>query len=329
MGNPRTLETLLDLTRALSTASPLEAVLTRVTQTALELLPCNHASLRLFNEARDELLAYARCGVGAPFQPAAFRPGQGVVGWVAETGQAARIDDTEIDPRFLKNPAQNFQVRSLLTVPLVAGGQVVGTLSVSSPERGAFGEREEQLAMLMALSAAPRVEQARLERLAFTDLTTGALNRRGLNQRLPVEMERAQANGAPLSVALIDLDRFKKLKFSCGAEVADRVLHGFADRMRGLLPAPHLFARHDGELFLAILVGADTEAAVGIAHALRDAMQRPLELEPNGIGVRQTISLGIASHQAGLDIAGLLGRAEQALHDAKVQGRNRAVAWQG
>jgi GAF domain-containing protein len=125
MGHPRTLEILLDRTRALSTAMPLEAVLSRVTQAALELLPCNHASLRLFNETRDELLAYARCGAGAAFQAATFRPGQGVVGWVGETGMAARLNDVDRDPRSVRNPGQKLVVRSLLAVPLVAGGEVV------------------------------------------------------------------------------------------------------------------------------------------------------------------------------------------------------------
>src|SRR5690606_4389619 len=140
------LQVLLDLTRRLAEPIELEAQLQATTDAALALLPGDHASVRLFDEGKSELLSSARSGTGITQPPAQFRRGQGVVGAVAESGRSTLVPDALQDPRFIAQPTQGFAVRAVIAVPLVAGGDVIGVLSVSSARTGAFGAEHRDLA---------------------------------------------------------------------------------------------------------------------------------------------------------------------------------------
>ena len=200
-GETPALEVLLALTERLTADTSLEPALEAVTSAALELVPGDHASVRLLDEARTELVSGARSGTGLDARPPSFRTGQGIVGWVVENGQVAHVADAAADTRFEQKPDQGFSVRSVIAVPLWAGGQVVGVLSVSSAAVGAFRDRDVVLARLLANCASPAVDKARLERLALTDAGTRAFNRRYLIPRL--EREIAAAQREPMSFSLL------------------------------------------------------------------------------------------------------------------------------
>lgn len=172
------LPVLLELTRRLAEPSTLEAQLQATTDAALRLLPGDHASVRLFDESRTELLSSARSGTGATVPPASFKRGEGVVGAVADTGRATLVPDALDDPRFVAHPTQGFEVRSVIAVPLVGGGEVIGVLSVSGATAGAFAGEDRDLAQLLANCAVPAIEKSRLARLAITDWLTRTYNHR-------------------------------------------------------------------------------------------------------------------------------------------------------
>jgi len=172
------LSLLLNLTQRFTSDDSLEDLLQAVTDTTLQLLPGEHASVRVLNEPRDELLCSARSGQGADDVPMVFRPGEGVVGWVAEHGWVANVEDTESDERFLSGPDQAFSVRSLLAVPVLSAGKIVAVLSTSSSKPRAFSPEDEALALLLANATSPLIDRARLERLALVDELTGAYNDR-------------------------------------------------------------------------------------------------------------------------------------------------------
>src|SRR5262249_9155943 len=154
MSQKQPLEVLLELTRLLAEERSLEEALRATTDAALALLPCDHASLRLFDETRNELLSSARSGVGSTLPPARFTTGMGVIGVVADTGRAALVGDTNCDVRFTPVPI-GFDVRSLVAVPILAGGYVIGVLSASSSTVESFSDRDRDLAQLLANCTAP------------------------------------------------------------------------------------------------------------------------------------------------------------------------------
>src|SRR5262245_11454118 len=151
-GMSDSIEVLAAMTQDLLDAQDRAARLQVVTDAALRLTRANHASVRL--SQGDRLQVGARSGVGSEGPAPGFPKGQGVLGWVAETGILARVDDSLRDPRFAPNDARGFDVNSLVSVPIRRRGETLGVLSLSAPERCAFSSRDEALATLLAQAAA-------------------------------------------------------------------------------------------------------------------------------------------------------------------------------
>lgn len=201
--NAETLNRLLELTRTLAGVSSLDAALQTATDAALDLLPCDHASLRIFDSSRTMLLCGARSGSGANDRPMAFREGEGIIGWVARHNLPALVHDVMKDDRFKQGKGQGFEVTSILAVPLLCGGQVMGVLGVTSQKPQVFSAEHETLAMLLANCAAPTIDKERLERLALVDAETRAFAQNYLLVRLHEEVGRARRHELPLSLMRI------------------------------------------------------------------------------------------------------------------------------
>src|SRR6185437_13404688 len=108
----RDLAVLRQLTERLSDGRPLEDALHEVTDAALELLQCEHASIRLFDASRTALLAGARSGKVVEQRSLSLTKGEGIAGWVMEHGLPAHVRDTKSDPRFIVAVGQGFSIRS-------------------------------------------------------------------------------------------------------------------------------------------------------------------------------------------------------------------------
>jgi two-component system cell cycle response regulator len=317
---------LLELTQRLSQDAPLEEHLGAVTDAALSLLPCDHASIRIVNAAGDELLANARSGVGASTHRARpLKRGHGIGGWVLEHGRPAHVADTRQDPRFVLLADQGFSILSMLAIPLLYGGRTIGIFSASSPDADAFSSDDELLARLLANSSVPAIERARLARLAVTDDLTLAYNARYLAPRVDEELERSRRFAAPLSVAMLDLDRFKQVNDTFGHAVGDAVLRAFSDRVRENTRRIDVLVRRGGEEFVLILPATTTDQATALAERVRSAVgATPIEL-PGDVRVAQTVSLGVVRWDGSEDGESLVHRADVAMYAAKEAGRNRVV----
>jgi diguanylate cyclase (GGDEF)-like protein len=148
---------------------------------------------------------------------------------------------------------------------------------------------------------------------------------------LRLDAERAERDGSPFSIIMIDLDRFKKVNDTCGHPTGDRVLVEAAGRIRGAVRHTDLVARYGGEEFACLLPGAGEETALQVAEQVRRALSRTTVAVPGGHQVRLTGSLGVAS--AGTrggrphgDVEGLIHDADGALYRAKARGRDQVVA---
>lgn len=325
------LEVLLELTRLLAAERTLDDALRATTNAALAVLPCDHASLRLFDGERRELLSTARSGAGSSIPPAQFRSGEGVLGLVADTGRGALIEDTATDPRFTDRPI-GFSVRSLVAVPLVAGGRVVGVLSASDPAPHAFTERDRDLAQLLANCTVPAIETARLAHLAITDDLTHAYNYRVLAPRLNEEVNRAARYGEALSILMMDLDHFKRVNDAHGHAVGDEVLRGFADRVRTEVRQSDVLIRRGGEEFLLIMPSTGGDEASRVAERIRARVaEAPIDTAPidteHGVQVALTVSIGVATWRPGEDALTFATHADTALYQAKDAGRNSVAVW--
>lgn len=193
----------------------------------------------------------------------------------------------------------------------------------------------EEFAVVLELLDEARREKAELaERLAIaemaseTDALTGIPNRRYLDRILAARIAAAATRGDPLSVALLDVDRFKSFNDRHGHEIGDLVLRLVARTVGGALRDGDTIARFGGEEFVVILPSADAAVAAAVADRLRRTLEsREVRNRWTGIGYgRVTASFGTATLRPQERADDLLRRADAALYRAKANGRNRVEA---
>lgn len=166
---------------------------------------------------------------------------------------------------------------------------------------------------------AQRTEQ--LEQLVNSDSLTGLLNRRAFDERLDLEIQRAQRYNRPLSLLFIDIDHFKQVNDRHGHVVGDEVLRVMASVLKKGLRATDAACRYGGEEFAVILVETDKIEALSIAERIRIAAQNT-RLEQ--LDRSATISIGV-SFLSSEDLAvDLIQRADDSMYVAKKNGRNQS-----
>jgi diguanylate cyclase (GGDEF)-like protein len=172
---------------------------------------------------------------------------------------------------------------------------------------------------------ARRIAVAFQRLLSDLDPLTGAHSRQAMLIELEREAARTQRTGAPLCVALVDLDHFKRVNDSMGHAAGDHVLTTAAGRLLAHVRPYDTVFRYGGEEFLLCLPNADLTAATAICERLRAAMcETPIEVDGAG-PVAVTASVGVAA-LAGGQVKDAIESADRALYAAKRAGRDRVVA---
>jgi len=316
---------LLKLGDDLSRVGELEATLQAVTRVALRLTRSLQGSLRLLDDTGSRLLTSARSGPSVHRRMAApFRPDEGFLGWVVTQRKSAYTNNPAKDSRFVIRGGQRWTPSAILAVPLLAGRQCIGVLSVSRNDKKPYRELDLDLLRLVARLSEPHLEIARLKRLNESDALTLLHNRRHLMHRLPAEIQRARRARRPLAVAMMDLDRFKLVNDTHGHDVGDEVLAAVADRMRRVSRGSDVVCRWGGEEFLAIFPETDLKSASRIAERIRESVgDAPISTAAGALVV--TVSIGVATLARDDDEHTVVKRADKNLYAAKRGGRNRVV----
>jgi len=165
----------------------------------------------------------------------------------------------------------------------------------------------------------------RLQALSSTDPLTGIANRRTFDERMAIEVARANRYGTPLSLVMIDLDHFKELNDRFGHPVGDEVLKRVAQLIDREKRLGDVVARYGGEEFSAILPHTEPSAAMIWAERARQTIAAT-EVQSDGGAFNVTASFGVVGATPGrADPPALIEEADQALYQAKARGRNRVV----
>lgn len=162
--------------------------------------------------------------------------------------------------------------------------------------------------------------------MMITDGLTGVHNKRYFLEALEREIVRSHRHRRPLSLAILDIDSFKKLNDSYGHLAGDAVLREMCNRIKTTIRKDEVFARYGGEEFVVVLPEASHRDAMGVAERLR-SLVADIPFVIDSVQIQVTISIGIAQTCGGEDIdsATLIARADQKLYEAKRSGRNRVV----
>lgn len=156
------------------------------------------------------------------------------------------------------------------------------------------------------------------------DFLTGALNRRGMDAALVQEFERADRHGTPLSLAMMDIDHFKKINDNLGHSAGDVALSHLAKVVKSMIRSTDVLARYGGEEFTIILPGTKEGDAIEVIKGVQRDLTKNFFLN-NNERVLITFSAGVAERLADETADEVMTRADSALYQAKQAGRNRVV----
>ena len=236
-----------------------------------------------------------------------------IVGWtVAAIGAVSVI--FEVGPR-LAMPTSTFAGQAL------TGAVVIGLLARCIWIAMSFRKLQRRLSdKNKALQSA----MERIEALANRDDLTGLPNRRSITAWLEEQMAISNRTGAPLSVAFLDLDHFKRINDTYGHLAGDRALQLFAKLALDTIRATDRLGRHGGEEFLVVLLGTPLSDA---SEPLERIRRRVASFDWSAIdaGLRLTITIGATQYQRGESVERLMRRADLALYLGKEAGRDRVV----
>ncbi|MFT3707929.1 MAG: diguanylate cyclase [Archangium sp.] len=327
------LQILYDLARTIASSLELEEVLSRVAHLVPAKLEVPKFSLMLLN-AEGALEVKKAHPPNQGSEGLTFAIGEGVCGKAAELRRPWYVPDLEHDTLFRVRGTRNEkQLGSLLCVPMLRGGELLGVLNFERARKADFGPAEMEFFAAVADQVGLAVQNARLHEqtvaLSITDPLTGVPNRRHLFQQLEAEIARAARFDTPLSMLMIDIDHFKHLNDSAGHSAGDEVLRQVCHRLKVNLRKVDLLARYGGEEFVVLLPQINREEAFEVAEKLRKSVADTPMLhgsdQPEG---KVTISVGVATlpHDA-KEQHKLVDCADSALYASKRSGRNKATLY--
>jgi diguanylate cyclase (GGDEF)-like protein len=285
-------------------------------QAALDVMRADRAFLVEPSGPEGRLRVAALAGAPLASDVVERLEGPSLIGAAIAGGRPVFAGDAPRDPRTHRDLVRAAGARAMLAQPVRHGERVIGVLVLTWARRTRLAADRASIVELLAAAAAVSIERSWLlaaeQRAARTDPLTGVPNRRVWDRALPRELARAARAAAPLSVALLDLDRFKRFNDTHGHQAGDRLLVDAARAWRQSLRTTDLLARYGGEEFALLLPGAGADAAT-------EAIQRLRTRTPGG----QTCSAGVARWDGRESGEQLLARADRALYAAKAAGRDR------
>jgi diguanylate cyclase (GGDEF)-like protein len=325
------LSLLYSIGKAMNYISDLKNLLQYILSQAVEITSAEKGSIMLYNLETDRLNIRVLAGLedteyqekvnNNEIRCRSFKPGEGIAGRVFMTSQPMIVNNIREDDLFIKS--ETSYVRSIACIPMVVYSDVVGVINVTNKKKGKeFTDEDVEMLKAVADQAAVAVNKAQLWDMAVTDSLTGLYVRRYLMVKLQEEIHRAERYNKPLSVVMVDLDRFKKINDTYGHDAGDRALKTISQFFQKNIRDIDAIGRYGGEEFVMLIPDADKKAAFCLAERLRKELAKVKleDLPPI------TISLGIATYPSdGTDIEELIKKADAAMYEAKRKGRNRAV----
>ncbi|TXT35819.1 MAG: PAS/PAC and GAF sensor-containing diguanylate cyclase [Comamonadaceae bacterium] len=261
--------------------------------------------------------------------------GVGSCGTAAYLGQRVIVEDIHLHDYWKPylSLAQQAGLRACWSEPILSSrGVVLGTFAIYHAEPKAPQLQDlERIAFasnLAAIAIENRRTQEELERRAYLDYLTGLANRRYFFEQAEKELDRVRRYGGVLSVLMLDIDRFKLVNDTYGHKVGDLVLQKLAEVCLASLRDIDIIGRIGGEEFAILLPQTASEQALQAAERLRVAIAGAEIPQQSGLPLHFTASFGatvLVDKDASMDI--LLSQADQALYQAKAQGRNRVCLY--
>jgi diguanylate cyclase (GGDEF)-like protein len=316
------------LARSLTSSFDLDMILRTIIDHMERFIDADLWTLLMLDEERQELYyAIAAGGEETSLRDLRVKVGEGVAGWVVEHGETLIVPETEDDPRLRStNTPETPKMRSVIALPLRGRKGTHGAIEIFNPRSDQLTDYTIAFLHILADHAAIAIENARdvarIQQLTITDDTTGLFNVRHLYDMLAWEIERCGRHGLPVSLAFLDLDRFKQVNDAHGHLVGSELLACVGQRLQELSRKQDLCFRYGGDEFVILMPETSAKEALTRSASLLRALMDTRFHTKNGLELTISASVGVATAPAdGEAVHAIIGTADDRMYTVKTDGR--------
>jgi diguanylate cyclase (GGDEF)-like protein len=318
------------LARSLTSSLDLDTILRTILEQMERLIEAEMWTLLMLDEERQELYyaVAAGCEEGA-LRDLRVKVGEGVAGWVLQHGETLIVPEADDDPGLRKTLAgDKRKVRSVIAMPLRGRKGVQGVIEILNPRESQLSDYTIAFLHILSDHAAIAIENARdvsrIQQLSITDDTTGLFNVRHLYDVLGQELDRGARQQQPVSLAFIDLDRFKLVNDAHGHLVGSELLARVGERLQQLSRKQDCCFRYGGDEFVILMPETGATEALMLATELHQELIHSRFRMQGGLELTICASVGLATcPQDGAQVHAIIGAADTRMYSVKSNGRGK------
>jgi len=328
---------LYQLNQAMTASIELSVMFDRILQVLNETLSCDHIVLLIHNPGESVLEVVRTAGLETGvLSKVRFTFSQGITGEAAQSQRMIYVENIDEDDRNLSYHGLIATRGSMISVPLVIKGRLVGAINLHKKLKEGFSASEQRLVQAIANQTAIAVDNAQLQEksrdLSNTDELTGLSNRRHFQEILKREVAQVRRFSSIFSVIMCDIDDFKNHKSKLGNIHSDALLRQVGQALLKSTRGIDLVSRFGNDQFTIMLPKTSKEGAFAAAEKLRkNILEEDFSAHIHSdLDFKVTVSFGVTEFPGdSKNIYELLNLADRALYAAKKDGSNCTVAWEG
>jgi diguanylate cyclase (GGDEF)-like protein len=316
------------LARSLTSSFDLDTILRTILEHMERMVEAELWTLLMLDDASNELYyAIAAGQEQEALRGLRVKRGEGVAGWVLEHGETLIVPEAEEDPRVKGENTRLSTVRSVIALPLRGRTGTQGVIEILNP-RAEMSDYTIAFLHILADHAAIAIENARdmgrIQHLTITDDTTGLYNVRHLYDVLDRELKRLKKQKAPVSLAFLDLDRFKLVNDIHGHLIGSELLAHTGRRLQELSRKQDSCFRYGGDEFVILMPDTNQEQAMELAKAMHKGLMETEFRMKDGLKLQISASVGVATAPAdGAQVYAIIGTADARMYAVKSNGRGQ------
>ena len=318
------------LARSLNSSLDLDTILRTILDQMERIVAADMWALLMLDDVHMELYyAIAAGGGEVALRDLRVKMGEGIAGWVAENAETLIVPESdENDPRLQQTLVTDKRiVSSVIAMPLRGRKGVQGVIEILNPRASQMSDYTIAFLHILCDHAAIAIENARdvarIQQLTITDDTTGLYNVRHLYMVLEKELVRAQRAGRPVSLAFIDLDRFKAVNDVHGHLIGSELLGRVGMRLKELARPNDMCFRYGGDEFVVMMPETPAIDALNLATAMHEELIHTHFQMSNGLDLTASASVGLATCPPENAVHAIIGTADARMYAVKSNGRGK------